>query len=98
MHKFVYIDDCVYYFSDPPPPQEKEIELDPIDTTSFLDIKLPAPPSKWDIFKIHLKGTIDRASFVVRHNYVLIIAFLLLILLPASIKFGKRLLMSGNEQ
>lgn len=102
MLKFVYIDDCVYYFSNTTPPEDREIELDPIDTTAFADINLPPPPSKWDLFKIRLRiqwtEMIGRTSFAIRHNYLLITGFLLLILLPGGIRLGKRLLASGTEQ
>lgn len=62
------------------------------DTFSVLKARLgtPPPPSEWEIFKYRMQETMAEVYFVIKRNYVITIAFLLLILLPGVLWLGRR--------
>ncbi len=87
--RYALVDDCFYFLPNSPPRQNKyegNSEALVIETGKFIDIPKHPLPSNWDIFLSEMIYKLDEIKFMLRHNYLLCISFLLLILLP-SLKY-----------
>jgi hypothetical protein len=80
--RYVYLDNCIYFFSNPPlqhyPPETLDLSVD----TSIV-VPPGKEPTAWEVFKRNMDDELQVISYMVRRSYILIIGFLLLIIIPS---------------
>jgi hypothetical protein len=88
--RYVYIDNELYLFANPPP--SPPMVLDLIVDTTWVDLHLPnyTPPTNWDIFWQRMGWKWQEFAYAARRSSLLCIGFMLLILLPCLIYVIKK--------
>jgi hypothetical protein len=89
--RFVYLDDDIYFFPNPPPVRYKLNELTINIPTEPIILKITGhKPTRWEVFCRWIFWEKLEAETILKFNRVLITGFLALILLPAILAIGKR--------
>jgi len=88
--RYALVDNELYIFGEPlvgpPVPLELEVERIVPSIVSSDDDK----PSVWDKFKRQVQEMLQVMAFLLKHNYILISGFILLIFIPFTLKIRSR--------
>ncbi len=93
IRRFVCIDDAFYLFTNPPPEPEpvQDLKLDLSNDVIYRPrLIIQKGPSQWDLFKAAMERWWEKSSLIVEKNYIYVVGFLLLIIIPIILGLSKR--------
>jgi hypothetical protein len=93
VRRFVCIDDAFYLFTDPPPEPEpvQDLKLDLSNDVIYMHKPVQQKkPSQWELFMAAMARWWEKSSLIVERNYIYVLGFLLLIIIPTIFRLSKR--------
>jgi hypothetical protein len=84
VRRYTFVDNSLFLFPDPHPTHQK-IYLEEIEYQTF-SIPEEAEPSRWEEFRYWLDENASIAAYMIKRNYLLVAAFVVLIIAPSLVK------------
>jgi hypothetical protein len=84
VQRYAFVDNSLFLLSNPHPTHEKTY-LEEIEYETFY-IPGEAPPTRWQEFRYWFDENISIAAYMIKRNYLLVAAFLVLIIVPAVVQ------------
>jgi len=88
--RYALVDNELYIFGEPPIAPQPPLEL---EFDAIIPSIIPSgndTPSVWDVLKEQVQDMLRVMAFILKHNYILISGFILLIFIPFTLKIRNR--------
>lgn len=84
VRRYAFVDNSFFLLPNAHPTHEK-IYLEEIEYQSFI-IPDEVPPTRWEEFRYWLDENLSIAAYMIKRNYLLVVAFLVLIIIPSVVQ------------
>ncbi len=87
---YFYLDDDLYFQANPPPVHYSEDSLVIDSIGPPIVMEGPPPPTRWEVFCEWAWWKREEAAYFLRHSYLLVAGFTLLIIMPGLVRVFRR--------